>query len=46
MTTIPGIAGRRALVTSAGRGIGHVFIVTGGAVAHLIDSVGTQPGID
>ena len=27
-------------------GIRHVFVVTGGAVAHLIDSVASQPGIE
>ncbi len=30
----------------ADAGIGHVFVVTGGAVAHLIDSVARHPGID
>jgi len=30
----------------ADAGIGHVFVVTGGAVAHLIDSVARQPGIE
>ena len=30
----------------AGLGIKHVFVVTGGAAAHLIDSVAKYPGID
>jgi acetolactate synthase-1/2/3 large subunit len=30
----------------AGKGIGHVFAITGGASLHLIDSIARTPGID
>lgn len=30
----------------AAQGIGHVFVITGGAAAHLIDSIAKNPNID
>ncbi len=30
----------------AGKGIRHAFVVTGGAAAHIIDSIGRHPAID